>query len=298
MDKKDYILAQFRRTWNKKYENYCIERIYNKLDNLNIEFSTQQMFRRNDGKIALVDLYFPQLVIGIEIDEEYHKSQEEADKERENDIYERIKQLETVLLVEPKILRIDAGNTQTIESINKRIEEVVKTLNGRIDEIGRDTLKWEIKSLEDYKEKAIICSKENVSLHTVWEVSELFNKGYKKGMQKCFFSVGKKDKCEYVWCPKLKIEGYNIDVPFNNEITPNGNTIYESTYIDNDKFVEDVLGTNQRRYVFPRYKTQSGEFAYVFNGVYELDEEETIRLNKRVWKKVEEELNLNKICSY
>ena len=119
MDKKDYILAQFRRTWNKKYENYCIERIYNKLDNLNIEFSTQQMFRRKNGKIALVDLYFPQLVIGVEIDEEYHKSQEEADVERENDVYERMKRLETVLLVEPKILRIDVGDTQTIDSINK-----------------------------------------------------------------------------------------------------------------------------------------------------------------------------------
>ena len=69
MDKKEYIVNQLKRTFHKKYENYCITRIIHKLDNEYIQFITQQLFKRPDGKFALADLYFPQLNISVEIDE-------------------------------------------------------------------------------------------------------------------------------------------------------------------------------------------------------------------------------------
>ena len=68
MDKKEYIVNQLKRTFHKKYENYCITRIIHKLDNEYIQFITQQLFKRPDGKFALADLYFSQLNISVEID--------------------------------------------------------------------------------------------------------------------------------------------------------------------------------------------------------------------------------------
>ena len=85
MDKKEYIVNQLKRTFNKKYENYCITRIYHLLNRLDIQIITQQMFRRSENNIALADLYFPQLALVIEIDE-HHENQIEQDNFRTYEI--------------------------------------------------------------------------------------------------------------------------------------------------------------------------------------------------------------------
>ena len=48
MDKKEYIANQLKRTFNKKYENYCITRIYHLLKRNDVQIITQQMFKRKD----------------------------------------------------------------------------------------------------------------------------------------------------------------------------------------------------------------------------------------------------------
>ena len=70
MDKIEYITNQFKKTFGKKYENYCITRIYHLLNRTDVQIITQQMFKRkNEKEIALADLYFPQINLSIEIDE-------------------------------------------------------------------------------------------------------------------------------------------------------------------------------------------------------------------------------------
>ena len=288
MDKKEYVLNQFRRTWNKKYENYCIERIYHKLDNPDLKFVTQQMFRRNENKIALADLYFPQLKLSVEIDEEYHKSQTEKDQERTEDILAKMRCLESVVEFEPEELRINAGSDQTLESINKQIDAVVAEINKRIKQLYRP-LEWDtiIKTAEQIKSENRGIHDGEVALHTIWEVSELFNKGYGQGLRTCFFEATKGSNI-WIWCPKLKLEGIKTMVPFTNEISLDGNTIYESAEINNEDFVNEVLtpsGLQQERFVFPYYKIESGEMAYVFKGIYQLDADATKRVHKRVWRR-------------
>ena len=42
--------------------------------------SSDLMFKRDDGKIALADLYFPQINLTIEIDEGHHEGQRSEER--------------------------------------------------------------------------------------------------------------------------------------------------------------------------------------------------------------------------
>lgn len=287
MTKTEFVLNQFKRTWNKKYENYCIERIIFKLDNSNLQFVTQQMFRRSNGHIALADLYFPQLKLTVEIDEKHHATQSEADKERTEEVLRQLEKLETVVPFEPEEKRIVVWDVKSFEEMNERIDKIVDEINEKIEKCG--VLKWEVvmKTVNDYLKQGKIRDDEEAAFRTIQEVSELFNKGY-HGTQHCYFSVGKSDNY-YAWCPKLKLAGVNIKVPFTNEITSDGLTIYESADVHNEDFVNEYLNNlekwNEIRYVFPRYQIATGEKCYVYRGVYKFDEKETRKQGRRVWKK-------------
>ena len=80
--KRDYLVRTFSRTKRKDYENYILNAIWHKLDRSDIQPVTQQFIKRSDGKYALVDLYFPQLNIGIECDEAHHIANELSDTNR------------------------------------------------------------------------------------------------------------------------------------------------------------------------------------------------------------------------
>lgn len=108
MDKKEYIANQLKRTFNKKYENYCITRIYHLLNRLDIKIVTQQLFRRDNGKIALADLYFPQINLIVEVDEGHHLNNKENDERRTEEIIKnKVQAFEEVINYNLTIERID-----------------------------------------------------------------------------------------------------------------------------------------------------------------------------------------------
>ena len=73
--KRDELFKLFsKRTNRKDDENYILNAIWQKIDNMNLQPVTQQCIILKDGKRALIDLYFPQLNYGIECDEEHHKN--------------------------------------------------------------------------------------------------------------------------------------------------------------------------------------------------------------------------------
>lgn len=124
------------------------------MDNPNLKFITQQMFRRSDNKVALADLYFPQLRLSVEIDEDYHMSQKERDKERTADILAKMKSLESVVDFEPEEIRINADKNQTLESLNSQIDDVVCEINNRIKRLHHK-LEWDdiIKTSDQVKDE-------------------------------------------------------------------------------------------------------------------------------------------------
>lgn len=304
MDKKEYITNQFRKSFGKKYENYCITRIYSLLNRLDVQIITQQLFKRKDGKIALADLYFPQIKLVVEVDEGHHQREcnIKDDIARSKDIKREINSLSDIISIESEVLRIDV--TKTIEEINNEIDEIIKTINDKIVELGSSFKPWENEYKETgyYINKKHISSEENVQFRTVQEVSELFNKGY-KASQKVYFRTGLPN--EYVCCPKLQLEEGDKNEfknnPYINTITADKEFIFEFRVNNPRDFVEEMLKWHlgEIRILFPKYKNETGSMMYRFRGVYIFDEEATRETLKNgqhrvVWRKIGDEVDLSK----
>ena len=304
MDKKEYITNQFRKTFGKKYENYCITRIYSLLNRLDVQIITQQLFKRDNGKIALADLYFPQIKLVVEIDEWQHKKEwnKEDDIERSKSIKKEINALSDILSFEPEVERIDV--TKSIEDINNRIDKIIEIINNRIEKLGTNFRPWnnDNRNAQYYIEKKNISVEDNIQFRTVQEVSELFNKGYKAN-QKVYFKTVIDN--EYVCCPKLKLEESNKNEfknnPYINTITSDKKYIFEYRVKDPIGFVNEMLKLhfNEIRIMFPKYKDETGMMMYRFRGIYIFDIEATKNTlksgeNRIVWRKIDNKLDLRK----
>ena len=88
MEKIEYITNQLKKTFGKKYENYCVTRIYSLINRNDVKIVTQQLFKRKGKNIALADLYFPQINLWVEIDEGHHENQIQSDKDRTKEVIE------------------------------------------------------------------------------------------------------------------------------------------------------------------------------------------------------------------
>ncbi|MFP4401959.1 MAG: AbaSI family restriction endonuclease [Candidatus Nanoarchaeia archaeon] len=306
IEKLNYILNQFNRTKHKKYEHYCISRIYHLLNRTDIQFITQQMLKRKEEKIALADLYLPQLDVWVEVDEFHHnnhinkKEDEERTKEvieKNKEIERKQKQLEEVISVKNEPYRIQIEGMGPDE-VDKQIDKIVEIIKNKINEKEKNYLlqKWELihKEPKFFKDKGVLKTEDKPAFRTIQKVSELFNKGY-NGKQQCWFRDKPKSKIT-IWCPKLKFETSDKG-KYDNFIDPNSETIYE--FNPNQSIETNVQGTRNlysegftKRYVFPKFKDFSGKSMYRFKGVYELNLEKTEELGKVVWEKIGDEIDL------
>lgn len=301
-DKKDYIATCFKKMAHKKYEYYCISRIIHRLNRMDVEFTTQQLFLRKDGRRALADLYFPQFNWDVEIDENYHSYNKIADEKRTNDIKyddelirEKMRSLEEIMDTPIEILRIDASDEKTIDDINCQCDEIVKKIETQIEEMGNTFIAWTSPySNSDFgiKNKVIKVS-DNVRYKTMRSVGfAIFNRSFPSGGS--YFAL-QKDKHIYVWFPKLKLEERDTANKYINTYSADGKYIYESSEEDNDSFVKEALQNVEKetRYVFPGYRNYLKKWIYKFKGVYQLDKKMTRKKNIRVWKKIADEIDLN-----
>ncbi|WP_027000749.1 AbaSI family restriction endonuclease [Eisenibacter elegans] len=70
--KVEYITRLFQKTSSKAIENYCLTRLWHRLDNDEIKFVPQQYVNRHTDKYALTDVYLLQFKIHIEVNEPAH----------------------------------------------------------------------------------------------------------------------------------------------------------------------------------------------------------------------------------
>ena len=276
----EYIIKQLGRTKNKKHEMYVVNRIINLLNDLDIKFITQQYVSRPDG-YALVDLYFPQFHLQVEIDEDQHLQPEniEADKIREEDIVNATNW--------DAPTKIYCYTKKTILDINNQIDSVVQKLQNLKKETS-GFKPWDIEAEfnpDTYIALGYIDIKDNVAFHTIKDGCNCFGhnyKGYRRAGAKHtrYTDIG-------LWFPKLYS---NKD--WNNYENPDQTIITEKPKTEKyKKFTEDYLknidNEISKQIVFARVKDNLGNILYKFRGMYELDKEQSINSHSLVWNRIE-----------
>ncbi|MGE7828561.1 AbaSI family restriction endonuclease [Paenibacillus sp. NPDC093718] len=284
MEKRDYLVKTLSRTKRKDYENYIINAIWHKIDNMELKPVSQQYVKLKNGKHALMDLYFPQLQIAIEVDEAYHLKNQEADNLRLDEIIAAVNEDSNSDFI---CLRIDAS--QSIKSINYRISEVISIIQ---EKASSKQLKWLTyeEELDQIKQQDYLTIYDDVSFKNITDIANtIFGKKF-KGFQRSGFRV---TDTLWIWCPKLavKIDG-EIKSPARgwlNILADDWSYIDESqenqTEEERIALIDDDLSLNKERAVFANYKDNLGINRYRFVGVFKSsglspDDPKYIRYNR------------------
>ncbi|MEK4907361.1 AbaSI family restriction endonuclease [Niallia sp. FSL M8-0099] len=281
-NKRDYLIRTFSRTKRKDYENYILNRIWTKLDRLDIKPVTQQYVKRADGKYALIDLFFPQINLGIEVDEAYHLGNVLNDEVR---TYEIGKLFQAVKEKEIIIERIDAS--QEVDGIHNRVDELVRLIN---DLASRNNITtWE--EIEDYtntaKSNGVISIKDNFTFDRTVDIISCFGREY-NGFRQGSLNLNN----EYsLWFPHLS---YDLgDGKFSDR---NGwmNLINSDWTEITEKHVDENNELNMKFYIRnritfmkikdPVFKTNKYQFVGIFKP--------TVNGNYAIYKRISDEVDL------
>lgn len=305
MDKLEYLALMLnQRTNGKKYENFVINAIYARIANLELIPETQKYVKNpnypdsDNKKYYLLDLYFPQLNYGIEVDEPVHEKQanQKKDKIRENDILDAVGNC-TIRRI--KIGR-DEKTLQKIEAVNDQINDKVIEIKQLIAEYEKkNKLSWkdeETRKKEVFA-KGIFDLRDRVTYKGIKEICNKigqFGKNLRPGFVKLNDSY-------MLWVPHLAICSNDGSV-----LTKNGckNTLNEDrTIIEeipkdmekcNTKNIPDGPWNEKgmKRIVFMHVRNNFGIDEVRFLGVFEAVRLDTIKKGpdkgkqKRSYKRV------------
>lgn len=246
MNKLNYLVKTLSRTKRKDYENYVINRVWNRLDDPEIKPISQQYVKRPNGRYALIDLYFPQLNLGIECDEFQHaqvKNEDEKtqDEMRTEDLLSAVENYEEIRI--PIYQTIKNGATEKLEflslaDINKSIDDAVEKIK-QIKEKTTDFIPWSDKTdMELAKEQGFIHNHDNFHFRVNSEIRDLFGLGNTKS-QRCFYKINHKTD-DHLWLPHLAI---TIDA---DKITAGSSYGYINLYSMKDGVIYEHLVHNKK----------------------------------------------------
>lgn len=281
-EKLDHIAYMFNvRTNGKAYENFIVNAIYTKVNNPELIPVTQQyVYNKDNNKYYFIDLYFPQINLGIEIDEMHHNDE----KNQEND---KIREDYITSAIECDIKRIpiyekinDQWQKRTYDEICEDINEIVKEINRRIQKKGG--IKWETNEerKDAVKKREVFNITDNVYYSSITEILEICGKKIKQA-RRCGYKLNNE---YYLWVPKLTV-GSNTNDKFKNYLSVDGKSITEIN--ENGNFSDKE--NHKRRVVFMRIKDIFGKNAIKFVGVFKLDENNPLPPNERVFERISTE---------
>ena len=209
MNKLEHLAKTLSRTKRKDYENYVINRLYNLLNDFDIKPVSQQYVKRENGKYALIDLYFPQLNIGIEVDEIHHLSQEDEDRLRYDEIINSIRSYQEIRI---PIYSSDMRKMLNLEEIEANISnavDIIKTKRATINNF----IPWDDKDdIERALEKGVIFVNDNY-IFTQEQVRNFFGK--KGTVRQSYYTIKPNHK---IWCPGLAIKNGEKYIPYNKNL--------------------------------------------------------------------------------
>ena len=250
MDSKVVYLAKtLSRTKRKDFENYVVNAIWNRVNDSRLVPVSQQYVKDKHDNYYFIDLYFPQLKIGIECDEGYHSSHEQKvlDAEREATIIDVMKQVDGCDYV---ALHVDV--TKTFEEVEEQINAHVFTIKSKVEELniqdGWNLTTKEIKHgwseeesdiAEYFKDKEYITVNDNIVFPRNKDVYNIILGQNFAGSPAHSGEPWKKLHTQYgyeegtfPWFPQLTIQKPTSSGYFNI-LSKDGTEIYE--YIDDPK---------------------------------------------------------------
>ena len=261
------------RTKGKKYENFIVNAIYTKVGNPDLMPVTQQYVRNpNDSrKYYLLDLYFPQINFGVEIDEGQHMSEEHqtSDKERAEAIKNAIQCEEVRIPIVDKV----TGQKRSYAEICNDIDIVVQKIKQKIAEIGG--VKWET---NDEKKQNLGIVKNGPGVFNIEQdvtyrnITEIYNicggcRGTgkdAKSLQKGFYRLNSN---YYLWVPTLTVDDNSASSKYSNYLSDDGTIITEINNNPKGWELESYPGGSDR-IVFMRMKDIYGRPCIRFIGVF------------------------------
>ncbi|MCB1331820.1 MAG: hypothetical protein KDK28_21160 [Maritimibacter sp.] len=247
---------------HKKWENYVVNRIIHRLDDPEIEFVCQQYVARSTDKHALVDLYFPQFNISLEVDEPQHeqKKHKVADSDRTDEIVAAIGCDERRLSVQ----RHDKS-TISLDELHTWVDAFVAELRNRKAETGDRFIPWDYENRYDpqtHIRRGYIDVDDNVAFQNHRDALACF--GYSKGhYQQAVWTIPGTNK--WVWFPKF----YKND-QWDNSRSVDGTSIYEK-YLGVDPKGIGRRETVDSRIVFAHDRDALGYTLYRYVGEYRHD---------------------------
>ncbi len=279
MEKFEHLSCMFnKRTKRKKYENFIVNAIYNRVGNMELMPITQQYVRSNidPRKYYLMDLYFPQINYGIEVDEMQHTKKYHiiSDEERDEAIKEAIGCEERRIELYHKVESGDA-NMRSFDDINSQINKYVDEIKELIKqkELVGESIKW--LSNDDLKNNVININKafnikDGVDYNGVTELYNIITGSQRKSSWSCTFKPNEEYK---IWVPHLAVKDENGKVwcrnGWQNELSNDRERITE-TDTDNKLKETPARDYEEKRVVFMKMRDKYGKMCCRFIGVYQL----------------------------
>lgn len=100
-----HYISQLRRTTKKVHENFVVSALFHDDSLRHLAPYTQFYVKRTDSGYALLDLYYPQIHVAIEIDEPFHDGTTEYDNRRQRIVSDKLScDFHRIKISEPDIL--------------------------------------------------------------------------------------------------------------------------------------------------------------------------------------------------
>ena len=208
--KFEYLVRTLSRTKRKDYENYIVNAVYNRVDNSGLKPVTQYFVKSSDGKRAYIDLYFPQINLGVECDESYHRTQAGEDTARRVWISEVLNVKNDAPYKEHRIL---TDRSRSLQEIEEEIYVVVSEIKDRIEEAklkGEFSENWASENCpeEYYAGREWLHVEDDVGFRTNKDiVNILFGGNYRGSLQSGGFTPKvfreRLDEEHMLWLPDL-----------------------------------------------------------------------------------------------
>lgn len=277
MDRLEYLVKTLSRTRRKDYENYVVNAVWNRLGDNELKPVSQQFVTGPDGKRYFIDLYFPQLNIGVECDEAHHLGQAAHDRLRERTLIDVLSHVKLDEGYVPLHVDVSGGfqmTEQQIDHVVKKIKDAASTAR----ESGR-FVAWEPDRTveEQLVDLAEIRAGDDLGFPSIIETcNAIFRTGYQgKGgrFHACFHP-----RCgpyarlfaeKYVlWFAPVHVAGQD-ERTWENYVSEDGRTIYE---VNTERSLEELDSTEDfERVVFIKARDPiTGKNEYRFLGVFTL----------------------------